>query len=236
LAAHLLAPATCILIADAAPAMAGHLARPPRGCAPCKASDMVDVTALDRTIRLDIRYATADNFVGRPVYPEARAFLQRPAAEALVSVHRRLAKHGYGLVVYDAYRPWSVTRLFWDVTPRAKRAFVARPSAGSVHNRGCAVDVGLIDLRTGRPAEMPSAYDEMTERSSVIYAGGTAGQRARRDLLRRAMEQGGAFRVHPREWWHYSFRGFRDYPIQDAPFSAIAPTRPPLRHGAPETE
>jgi len=229
-----LASSACPFIAGLG--IAAGPALPPRGCAPCKVSDMVELTALDPTIRLDIRYATADNFVGRPVYPAARAFLQRPAAEALVSVHRRLVKRGYGLVIYDAYRPWSVTKLFWDVTPRRKRAFVARPSVGSVHNRGCAVDVGLINRRTGRPAKMPSEYDEMTSRSSVTYAGGTTAQRARRDLLRGAMEHGGAFRVHPREWWHYSFRGFRDYPIQDVPFSALAPARPPRRHGAPGRE
>jgi D-alanyl-D-alanine dipeptidase len=218
---RILALATSFFVTGAASVLAEAPTAAPRGCSPCKASDLVELVSLDPTIKLDIRYATPDNFVGKAVYPEARAFLQRPAAEALVSIHIRLKQQGYGLVVYDAYRPWSVTKLFWDVTPPEKRAFVARPSTGSVHNRGCAVDVGLFDLRTGRTVEMPSAYDEMTERSHVNYTGGTVDQRAHRDLLRRSMEQDGLFFVYSKEWWHYDFKDFREYPIEDIPFSEI---------------
>ena len=195
----------------------------PVGCAPCKASDLVEVVQLDPTIRLDIRYATANNFVGRVLYPEARAFLQRPAAEALLAVQRRLAEKGLGLVVYDAYRPWSVTRLFWEITPPEKHKFVADPAKGSKHNRGCAVDVGLVEQASGRVLEMPGTYDEMSGRSHVGYAGGTAPQRANRDLLRAAMENGGQFAVYPEEWWHFDFRDHRSYPVMDIPFSAIPP-------------
>ncbi len=172
--------------------------------------------------------ATANNFTGRAVYPEARAFLQRPAAEALVSAHRWLKDKGYGLVVYDAYRPWSVTKLFWDITPPEKRMFVADPATGSVHNRGCAVDVGVYDLKTGLVAEMPGAYDEMSERSFVTYPGGTPEQRARRDLLREAMEREGCFFVYPEEWWHYDFKDFMQYEVLDTPFSAQTPPKKPV--------
>jgi D-alanyl-D-alanine dipeptidase len=92
---------------------------------------------------------------------------------------------------------------------------------GSKHNRGCAVDIGLYDIRTGAIVEMPGAYDEMSERSFVSYTGGTAQQRAHRDLLRNTMEQDGYFFVYPEEWWHYDFRDFREYAVQDIPFSAI---------------
>jgi D-alanyl-D-alanine dipeptidase len=183
---------------------------------------LVELVALDPTIKLDIRYATPRNIAGRAVYPEARAFLQRPAAEALLPAHRWLAQYGYGLLIYDAYRPWSVTKLFWDITSPEKRAFVADPAVGSVHNRGCAVDVGLYDLRTGREVEMPSGYDEMTERSFVTYGGGSAEQRARRDLLRSAMEREGYFFVYPEEWWHFDFKDFREYAVLNIPFSAIS--------------
>ena len=113
-------------------------------------ADLLELIKLDPTIKLDIRYARSDNFVGRKVYPEARAFLQRPAAEALVRVHRKLKKQGLGLVVYDGYRPWTITKLFWDVTPQDKRIFVANPKTGSRHNRGCAVDLSIFNLKTGR--------------------------------------------------------------------------------------
>ena len=126
-----------------------------------------------------------------------------------------------GLVVYDAYRPWSVTKLFWDITPPEKHMFVADPAKGSVHNRGCAVDVGLVELESGRVLEMPGAYDEMSGRSHVAYAAGTPEQRARRDLLRRAMERGGMFTVYAEEWWHYDFRDYREYPVLDIAFKDI---------------
>jgi zinc D-Ala-D-Ala dipeptidase len=195
-------------------------AGPPRERGTFRPPDLVEVALLDSTIKLDIRYATARNFVGRPVYPEARAFLQRPAAEALVRAHRALREQGYGLLIFDAYRPWTVTKLFWDVTPRSKRDFVANPKKGSKHNRGCAVDLSLYDLGTGAEVEMPSAYDEMSPRASPHFTGGTAAQRVRRDVLRGAMEAEG-FTVEPNEWWHFNCREWREYPILDIPFSAI---------------
>ncbi len=194
---------------------------PPREPGPFRAPDLVELVTLDPTIRLDVRYARSDNFTGRPVYTEARAFLQRPSAQALLRAHRALAKDGYGIVVFDGYRPWSVTKLFWDLTPKDKKIFVADPRQGSRHNRGCAADVGLYERDTGRPAVMPSGYDEMSERSAADYAGGDPEARARRDLLRRAMEAEG-FTVYPPEWWHFDHADWRLYPILDVPFSALA--------------
>jgi D-alanyl-D-alanine dipeptidase len=185
-----------------------------------RAPDLVEIATLDPTIHLDIRYATANNFVGRPVYKEARAFLQRPAAEALVRAHRALAAQGYGIVVFDGYRPWSVTKLFWDVTPEDKKEFVADPSQGSRHNRGCAVDLSLYERASGREVEMPSGYDEMTERAYPDYPGGPADARARRQLLRAAMEAEG-FTVYASEWWHYDYKDWAQYPILDVPFSRV---------------
>lgn len=189
--------------------------------------DLVEIATLDSTIHLDIRYATSNNFVGRPVYPEAKAFLQRPAAEALLAAHRRLKARGFGILVFDAYRPLSVTKLFWNITPPDKRMFVADPAVGSHHNRGSAVDISLYDLKTGAEVEMPGAYDEMSERSFVTYAGGTTAQRRARDILRQEMERDGYFFVYPEEWWHYDYRDWRDYPVLDLPFSAI---KPPQAH------
>src|SRR5687768_6450409 len=152
---------------------------------------LVELITLDNTIKLDIRYATSDNFVGRPVYPEARAFLQKPAAKAVVRVHQKLKKQGLGIVIFDGYRPWTITKLFWDVVPEDKRKFVANPAKGSKHNRGAAVDLSMFDLKTGQLVDMPSGYDEFTERASPNYAGGTEHQRANRELLRKLMEAEG---------------------------------------------
>ncbi len=196
------------------------LLQPPVDPDATAAPDLVELVSLDSTIRLDIRYATPDNFLGRPVYSEARAFLQRPAAEALVRAHRWLKTKGYGIVVFDGYRPWSVTKVFWDATPEDKKQFVADPAKGSRHNRGCAVDVSLYDLRTGRTVQMPSGYDEMTERAYPDYRGGPRKARRLRDLLRRAMEREG-FTVYEHEWWHFDYRDWSRYPVLDIPFSAI---------------
>jgi zinc D-Ala-D-Ala dipeptidase len=195
-------------------------ASPPPEAGPFRPVDLVELTSLDPTIRLDVRYATADNFLSIPVYAEARAFLQRPAAEALVRTHRALEEQGYGLLLHDAYRPWWVTKLFWDATPKEKRDFVADPAKGSRHNRGCAVDLTLYRLADGRPVEMPSLYDEMTERASPSYAGGPPEPRRLRELLRSAMEKEG-FTVFASEWWHFDYRDWRAYPILNAPFEQI---------------
>ena len=116
----------------------------------------IALAPLDARIHYDIRYATTNNFMGEVFYPSAHAFLQRPAALALVRAQQRLAADGYGLLIHDAYRPWYVTKVFWDATPAEGKIFVADPSQGSRHNRGCAVDLTLYDLKTGRPVVMPS--------------------------------------------------------------------------------
>jgi D-alanyl-D-alanine dipeptidase len=193
---------------------------PPKETGSFRTPELVELIKLDRSIKLDIRYATSNNFLGRPLYKEARAFLQRPAAEALVRGNKVLRKKGYGLIIHDGYRPWSVTKIFWDATPDDKKIFVADPSQGSRHNRGCAVDLSLFDLKTGKEVVMPSGYDEMTERSHINYQGGTEEQRRLRDLLKAAMEAEG-FAVYEPEWWHYDYKDWKEYPILNISFSEI---------------
>ncbi len=198
------------------------LAVPPIEAGEFNAADLVDVTEYSDTMKLDIRYATNDNFLGVPVYSSARAFLQRPAAEALGRISRKLAEQGYGLLVHDAYRPWYVTRIFWDATPEESKRFVADPSQGSRHNRGSAIDLTLYDLETGVPIEMVGLYDEMTQRSYPHYPGGTSLQRWHRELLREAMEAEG-FKVYEYEWWHFDFDGWEKYRILTDTFESIQP-------------
>lgn len=186
---------------------------------------MIELVKLDKTIKLDIRYATGDNFVGKPVYAEARAFLQRAAAEAIVRVHKKLKKQNLGLVIFDGYRPWSITKLFWETVAPEQRKFVANPEKGSKHNRGCAVDLSIYDLKTGKLLPMPSGYDEFTERASPDYKSGTAEETKNRELLRSLMEAEG-FTVNPNEWWHFDYKDWESYAIYDISFSeAEKPTR-----------
>jgi zinc D-Ala-D-Ala dipeptidase len=210
------AAVVCLILVVSASAQSGLLREENK-----READLVELIKLDKAIKLDIRYATANNFVGRPVYPEARAFLQRPAAEAVVRVHKKLKKRGLGIVIFDGYRPWSITKLFWDVVPEDKRKFVADPTKGSKHNRGAAVDLGVYDLKTGEPIPMPSGYDEFTNRASPDYAGGTDQERANRDMLRRLMEAEG-FTVNPNEWWHFDYKDWQSYAIYDISFDEAA--------------
>jgi D-alanyl-D-alanine dipeptidase len=195
-------------------------AQPPAERGQFRKPELVELVTHDPTIKLDIRYAGANNFLGARMYSEARAFLQRPAAEALVRVHHRLKPMGYGLIIHDGYRPWYVTKMFWEATPADKHEFVADPKEGSRHNRGCAVDLSLYDRKTGRELEMPSGYDEMTERSHTDYPGGTEQQRRRRDLLAAAMMAEGFF-VYPQEWWHFDYKDWKEYPILNVPFEEL---------------
>jgi len=182
--------------------------------------DLVELIKLDPTIKLDIRYATTNNFMGIKLYDQPRAFLQREAAEALARVSSHLAGYGYGLVIHDAYRPWYVTKMFWDATPDSQKDFVADPSKGSRHNRGGAVDLSLYDLKTGKEADMGSGYDEFSIRAHPLYPGGTTAQRELRTKLRVVME-GEGFKVFHNEWWHFDFKNWKKYTILNIRFDEI---------------
>jgi len=182
--------------------------------------DLVDITTQIPDAVLDIRYATANNFMGTPFYSSAHAFMQRPAAEAVARASAELRKLGYGLLIHDSYRPWYVTKMFWDGTPPDKHMFVADPSQGSRHNRGAAVDLTLYDLKTGAPIRMTGGYDEMSDRSYPQYPGGTTLQRWHRDFLRHAMEAQG-FNVIDTEWWHFDYKDWRLYPIGTLTFEQL---------------
>ena len=199
-------------------------AQPPTETGPFRQPDLVELVKLDPTVKLDIHYASDNNFMGAPFYTQARAFLQRLAAEALVRANRKLHEQGYGLLIFDAYRPWYVTKMFWDGTPAEDHEYVADPSQGSKHNRGCAVDLTAYDLRTAQPLDMPSTYDEMSERAHSDYAGGTPQQNANRALLRNDLEAEG-FTVNPEEWWHFDYRDWQLYPIMNVAFEELSASK-----------
>ncbi|MCP3914580.1 MAG: serine hydrolase [bacterium] len=196
------------------------LAAEPPEEGPKQPSELIDVVRLDPTLALDVRYATTDNFMGAVFYESPHAFLQRPAAEALGRVQSALEAEDLGLLLFDAYRPWHVTRMFWDATPEALKDFVADPAKGSRHNRGCAVDLTLRTLSGGSQLPSTSGYDEFSPRAYPFYPGGTAAQRWCRDRLRTAMEAEG-FTVYRYEWWHFDYQGWERWPIQDVTFDAL---------------
>jgi CubicO group peptidase (beta-lactamase class C family)/D-alanyl-D-alanine dipeptidase len=197
--------------------------KPPVETGNFRHADMVELNKLDPSIKLDIRYATARNFLGSPLYLQPRAYMQRPAAEAVVRASQSLHKLGYGLLIHDSYRPWYITKMFWDGTPDDKKIFVADPSHGSRHNRGCAVDLTLYDLKSGQPIVMTGGYDEMSERSYPYYPGGTSLQRWHRHLLREVMEREG-FTVYEFEWWHFDYKDYTHYAISNLTFEELDKT------------
>jgi D-alanyl-D-alanine dipeptidase len=154
------------------------------------------------------------------VYDRPGAWLQRPAAEALARADRALRAQGFGILVYDGYRPWFVTKMFWDGTPPSSRMFVSNPADGSRHNRGAAVDLTIVELATGEPVTMPARFDEFSSRSYTNHVGGTDEQRWLRDTLRAAIEAEG-FEIYAQEWWHFDLRGWQDYPSCNLPPSAL---------------
>ncbi|SIO60270.1 D-alanyl-D-alanine dipeptidase [Singulisphaera sp. GP187] len=203
-------------------------AQPPREADEFRAPDLVDITTIEPSIKLDIRYASANNFMGTPLYSSARSFMQRPVAEALKKVHQALKPLGYGILIHDSYRPWYVTKMFWDATPGPSKIFVANPAKGSRHNRGSAIDLTLYEIATGKPVPMVGGYDEFSQRSYPDYPGGTSLQHWHRELLRHAMEKEG-FTVNINEWWHFDHKDWSAYPILNIPFEEIEKGPSPVK-------
>ena len=172
------------------------------------------------SIKLDIKYATKNNFSGIAVYSQAKAFARKPVIIALAKVQFELSKKGLGLKVFDAYRPYSVTERFWKITPNNKKDFVANPKTGSRHNRGCAVDLTLIDLKTGNELEMPTPYDSFAKEASSTYDDIPTLQKQNRNLLIAVMESNG-FKVIKNEWWHFDFVGWESFPLMDISFQKL---------------
>lgn len=180
--------------------------------------ELVELKKYIPGIKLDIRYATKNNFTEQAVYKQARAFARRPVAEALKSVQSELKKSGLGLKVFDGYRPYTVTVRFFAIA--SNKSFVANPQDGSRHNRGCAIDLTLIDLKTGKELAMPTPYDSFAPEAASDFKDLPEEVLKNRELLRTVMEKNN-FRVLNNEWWHFDFIGWRNFELMDIPFEAL---------------
>ncbi len=161
-------------------------------------------------IKLDLRYAGMDNCFGNVLNDDARAFLDVEAAAALNTVQLNLAQYGYGLLVWEAYRPWSVSKLAYDALPPENKSMLPAPEVGFSHNTGRSVDVSLYSLATGEPVDMISDFDEPSIRQYASFAGGTELERYRRDLLRTQMQLAG-FTASDMEWWHFDYGNIKAF-------------------------
>jgi len=181
-------------------------------------NDLVAVTSVNSRIRLDIRYATTNNFTGKQVYPCAKACLHRPTALKLTKAQKKLEEQGLGLKVYDAYRPLSVQKIFWTIMPDER--YVADPAKGSRHNRGSAVDVTLVELKSGKELEMPSGYDDFSARAGYTFTNLPPKAISNRTMLRATMTECG-FVPFETEWWHFDDADWTKYPILDIPLERL---------------
>ena len=179
---------------------------------------LVDLETFIPGITLDIRYAGKNNFTGQRIYPSEKAYLRLPAARALKEVQHELGQQGLGLKIFDAYRPYDATVKFYQVYPDTN--FVAAPWKGSRHNRGCAVDVTLIDLESGEELEMPTPFDDFTKKAGHNYNDLPMQVIKNRNLLREAMTSKG-FLIYEYEWWHYDFTGWENFGLLNIPFDEL---------------
>ena len=169
-------------------------------------------------LRKDVKYATTDNVTRQVLYSTPGVFLRKPAAEALKKIAEELALNGIGLVVYDAYRPYSITKKIWDFV--LNEDFAASPKTGSRHNRGCAIDIGLYDIVSGELLEMPTVFDDFTEKANHKYMKISPQQRINRALLRTVMEKHG-FQPLESEWWHYDYSSWKSFDLMDISFEEL---------------
>jgi D-alanyl-D-alanine dipeptidase len=181
-------------------------------------NELINLIDLIPGLVLDIRYATHNNFTNEIVYELPLAFLRRPVAEALADVQNELEEHGLGLKIFDAYRPYQATLKFWNLIGNTQ--FVAAPWKGSRHNRGAAVDLTIIVLKTGKELEMPTAFDAFTEKASPDYNQLPEYQIVNRNYLIKIMRRHG-FRVFPSEWWHFDYKHWENYNLVDLPFDQL---------------
>jgi beta-N-acetylhexosaminidase/D-alanyl-D-alanine dipeptidase len=186
------------------------------------ASEFVDIAKFAPSIRLDIRYATTNNFTHQAVYPSSRCLLRRAVAERLARVQADLQRRGLSLKIWDAYRPISVQVRFWKLMPDERYVLEpvfkdGKPVDGSKHNRGAAVDVTLVDA-AGRELEMPSHFDDFSERAWRDYKGSSPLARRNMGILEDAMRKQG-FLSFPTEWWHFNDPYWETYELSDVPLN-----------------
>jgi len=179
---------------------------------------LVDIKKLCPEITLDIRYATTNNFTHKQMYDKPMAYLRLKPARAIENIQKELNEKGIALKIMDAYRPYSVTLKFWDLIKDS--TYVASPKSGSRHNRGCAVDVTLIDLKTGKELIMPTEFDDFTAKAGAYYDSIPEPAKKNRKLLQDIMVKNG-FEIYNGEWWHFDFNGWKSYELMDLNFDML---------------
>ncbi|RZK18803.1 MAG: D-alanyl-D-alanine dipeptidase [Pedobacter sp.] len=181
-------------------------------------NELIEIKKAIPNIKLDIRYATKNNFMQQVMYKQARAFARKPVVESLKKIQLELNKKGYGLKIFDGYRPYAITVAFYKKA--SDKNFVANPAKGSKHNRGCAVDLTLINLKTGKEVAMATPYDSFSGAAAANYEPVTAEVKKNREFLINTMKKY-KMNVLDNEWWHYDYAGWQGYDLMDIPFEKL---------------
>ena len=181
-------------------------------------NELVEIKKAIPNITLDIRYATKNNFMKQVMYKQARAFARKPVVESLKKIQKELNKKGYGLKIFDGYRPYATTVEFYKKA--SDKNFVANPAKGSKHNRGCAVDLTIINLKTRKELMMATSYDSFSAAAAANYEPVSKEVRTNRNFLITTMKKYG-LNVLENEWWHYDFVGWQQYNLMDIPFEKL---------------
>lgn len=180
--------------------------------------ELIDLESFIPELALDIRYATMNNFTGEIIYNAPKAYVRKPVAIALKNIQENLKILGLAVKIFDAYRPYAATMEFYRVYPDT--VFVAAPWRGSVHNRGCAVDLTLIDIETKKELEMPTPFDDFTEKASHEYLVLAENILKNRQILHDIMIKHG-FTIYKNEWWHYNYKEFQNYELMNIYFEEL---------------
>lgn len=183
-------------------------------------NELINLKTFIPKVVLDIRYATTNNFTKEQIYHYPMAYARKPVAISLKKAQEEFGKHGFGIKIFDAYRPYAATMKFYEVYPDTN--FVASPYRGSRHNRGCAIDMTLIDLKSGKELAMPTPYDSFVKAARPTFPVTDAEVKKNRTLLIEVMSKYG-FRVNASEWWHFDFRGYRAFSVLDISFEELEP-------------
>ncbi|PWS27863.1 D-alanyl-D-alanine dipeptidase [Pedobacter yonginense] len=181
-------------------------------------NELVEIKKAIPSIKLDIRYATTNNFMKQVMYKQARAFARKPVVESLKKIQAELKKKGYGLKIFDGYRPYAVTIAFHNKA--SDKNFVANPAKGSKHNRGCAIDLTIINLKTGKDVVMATPYDSFSDAAAAHYMPVSIEVKKNRDFLIASMQKYN-FTVLDNEWWHFDYNGWENYALMDIPFEKL---------------
>lgn len=186
-----------------------------------KKQDLVLVSDYSKDFKIEMKYATYDNFVKKTLYPSPTCILAKGTLDKLTKANNTVKKYGYSIKIWDAYRPLSVQKIMWEATPN--KNYVANPyRSGSKHNRGAAVDVTLVD-KNGKELPMPTEFDNFTEKASPGYKGMSKEKRKNLNILSSAMTTAG-FKTVSHEWWHFEDKDWSNYMIQDLPLSKFDKT------------